>query len=134
MTPGQGGEGPSINLARVKVSCRKYLKLAEMGVQRSDAEGSAAGIMRTGSIQPSPGTTPPWHISSDISAVTSVTLLFPSCPSVPCWPCTAFLTEVISCVLFQSWDPHTALVMALGSLCSSRLDLLCHSSLPPAPL
>lgn len=66
MTPEQGGEGPSINVARVKVSCRKYLKLAEMGVQRSDAEGSAADIMRTGSIQPSPGTTPPWHISSDI--------------------------------------------------------------------
>lgn len=49
LTPGPGGEGHSVNLGRVKDSCRRYLKLTEMGMQRSGAEGRA-GIGRTGSV------------------------------------------------------------------------------------
>lgn len=66
-----------------------------------------------------------------MSAVTSVALRFPSCSSVPRWLCTAFLTEAVDHVLFQSWDPHAAVLVALGSFCYSRLEFLCQTPVWP---
>lgn len=118
MTPGQGSEGPSVNLVRVNDSCRKYLKLAEMGVQRSDAEGSA-GIMRTGGIQPPPGTAPPRHISSDIGR--SAVLILPLCATLAVYRVSNRSCQL--CVVSVLGSPRS-LVMALGSLGYSRLDFL----------
>ena len=112
MTPGRGGEGPSVNLGRASYGCRKYLKLTEMSVQRSDTEG-CAGIVSTGTVQPSLGIAPPWRVGR--SAVPILSLR--ATPAVHRASNSSCQPRVVSVL-----EPHAAAVMALGSLCYSRLD------------